>query len=210
MTCHESAILPLYLSSLPENTHYYKSPTHSLNSLGNPLFEFTSFYSTPKILMDIKSDLEKGKFSSFFTKKVKPNKKIKITAKDLVSQKFGHSLMVNGKYIGAMFSKKNKRGRLLNLVDFEFEVPNSLLNGRERTLIEIIPDDADRPKPAGLKVVDDILIEKVSFEGIDLLTDSVHIGDQKNNPDFSEGLGFLRNQADFEMSPYFKEWRMEF
>lgn len=206
MTCHESAILPLYLDSLPKHVHYYESPTHNLNSLGNPLFEFTSFYSTPKIIDEIKDDLKNGNFDDFYEPKNKVMAKLEIEVKDLVSQKFGYVVLLNDKFIGSLFAQKNNRGRLLNKTKHQFFLESGEVFAGAK--IKIIPDDANRPKPNGLKVVDDILLLKVELEGVALLKQPIHLGDQEQSPDMGEGLGFLRNLPEFEITVFKNEWEV--
>lgn len=212
MTCHESAVIPLYINSLPQSVHYYKSPTHGLNSLDNPLFEFTSFYSTPKIVDEINADLEQSRFKlenhyvmdSFY----EDSKTLVFKVKDLVSQRFGYSVFINGRYLGAMFAQKNARGRLLNKVTFKFNVPPYLWSSTENT-IRVAPDDRNRPRSSGLQVVDDILLTQVKLDDENLLDGPFHIGDQRVSPDLNEGLGFIRNREEFSLAPFIFEWEVK-
>jgi hypothetical protein len=206
MTCHESAVLPLYLESLPEHVKYYKSPTHHIDGLANPLYEFTSFYSTPEILDQVLNDFNKKKYDDF---KLLSNPKIgtlKISTKDLVSSRFSYGVVLNDRFIGALYAQKTKRGRLLNSSTYLIDIFKSDLSDTENNL-RIFPDDSDRPKPQGLKVVDDILLENISLNNQSIpFRGPVHLGDQEFSPDMNEGLGFLKNKEDFINSPFQSIW----
>ncbi|MCF8060819.1 MAG: hypothetical protein K9K67_16060 [Bacteriovoracaceae bacterium] len=205
MTCHESAVLPLYLKSLPDFVHYYKSPTHNMNSLGNPLFEFTSFYSTPKILEEIERDMDRGRYDDF---KIFPDPTIltlNLKVMDLVSSRFSYVVTLNDKLIGALFSKKNDRGRLINKASFSFDIQQSDL--KDKNVLKIYPDDSNRPRPKDLKVIDDIILSEVYFNnGENLIGMPIHIGDQELDPDLLDGLGFLRNRSEFTKSDFMESW----
>ncbi len=205
MTCHESAIIPLYLDGLPQKVKYYQSPSHGLDALKNPLYEFSSFYSIPKVLEEIADDLREGKLNEGdyhhdFNGIQKGTLKLKV--RDLISQRFTYTVEVNDELVGILHAKKNKRGRLLNELTFTFPIHNKLK--KEGNKITISADDSDRPRPQGLSVVDDILVDSVEVNGLELLATPLHIGDQPEFPDMEEGLGFLRNHDDFSRSSFQK------
>ena len=206
MTCHESAVLPLYLNSLPDHVQYYKSPTHHIDGLANPLYEFTSFYSTPEILDKVLNDFNKRKYDDF---KLLSNPKVgtlKISIKDLVSSRFSYGVVLNDRFIGALYAQKTKRGRLLNSSTYLLDIYQGDLTGNENNL-RIFPDDPNRPRPLGLKVVDDILLEEVRLnDEIIVSKGPIHLGDQEFFPDMNEGLGFLANEEDFKRSPFQSIW----
>lgn len=198
LTCHEGAIIPLYKKYLPSFIDYFESPSHSLNALENPLFEFTSFYSTPKVIDSILNRYDSSFFDSSQVEKTSQTT-ISIKLKDLVSSRFSYTVSVNGSLVGIISRKLNSRGRILNKIDYQFKVSNSLFN-KGSNFITISADDYLRPRPNGLKVVDDILIEEVSLisgENRNNLAKNIHLGDQEVNPDMNEGLGFLRNKDNF-------------
>lgn len=206
MTCHESAILPLYLDSLSEKVDYIKSPTHGLDSLSNPLFEFTSFYSTPLVVDTIIENYKKGKYASF-----KKNKKIikgRLTIKlsDLISSRFTYTITIDDKVVGILKSQKNPRGRNLNNIEFSFDLlSHELKTIAPGAILKVLPDDPNRPKPIGLKVLDDIIVREISIDSSEYSfnwKDGAHLGDQAQNPDILEGLGFLRNKFDFDNLPF--------
>ncbi|CAM9905151.1 unnamed protein product, partial [Chrysoparadoxa australica] len=195
LTCHESAILPLYDKSLPEGIDVLKSPTHGLDSLANPLFEFTSFYSTPQVIDLISKKIEEGRYDSFEAEKSE-DLLLSIQTRDLVSSHFTYTVEVDGKVVGILKKEVNKRGRVKNSNTFEIKIPkNYIRNG----IVKITADDPKRPIKSGLKVIDDIIIEGiwVNENGIkrSLLDYQIHLGDQESNPDQNEGLGFLRNRS---------------
>jgi hypothetical protein len=172
LTCHESAILPLYLDQLSSTVKYYKSPVHGLDALKNPLYEFTSFYSTPKVLEQLAQDLHSQKIDTF-SQDDDGQESIHLTMKvrDLISQRFSYTVEVNGELVGVLHAKKNKRGRLLNELHFSFSIKKSSL--AQHNSITIAPDDPKRPRPDGLLVVDDILIDSIQVDGQEILTHSL-------------------------------------
>lgn len=198
LTCHESAIIPLYKKTLPSFIDYFESPSHSLNALDNPLFEFTSFYSTPKVIDNILQQY--GPDSLEINSLGDPKEKsLKVNLKDLTSGRFSYTVSINGVLVGIISRQLNSRGRILNDVEFLIKVPESILH-ESNNLLTIEADDYLRPRPLGLDVVDDILIEKVTLENggrEDSLGVKIHLGDQESNPDIEEGLGFLRNKLVF-------------
>jgi hypothetical protein len=208
MTCHESAILPLYLDSLPKQVDVIKSPTHGLDNLDNPLFEFTSFYSTPKVIEKLEKKFDENKYSGFFVDKYPEDKKIRVHYRDLVSSRFTYTVKVDGKVMGILKKETNSRGRIYNKYVKTITVGSDFVSR-----ISIQPDDPNRPRKDDLKVVDDILIEDVELSQGDsffkIMRKNIHLGDQVISPDEGEGLGFLRNRKAFQQAPFHEAWEVE-
>lgn len=205
MTCHESAILPLYMNSMPSHVDVIKSPTHGLDTLDNPLFEFTSFYSTPEVLKNLEKKLEGGSYREFNFLEEKSSRNVKVVYRDLVSSRFTYTVEADGKVVGILKKEMNKRGRILNKFEKVVKIKN-----KSKVNLKIHPDDPFRPVAEGLKVVDDILIDDILIQtGYDfqsVLEKRIHLGDQEESPDKNEGLGFLRNLEDFKKAYFSLFW----
>lgn len=207
MTCHESAILPLYLDSLPNHVDVIKSPTHGLDNLDNPLFEFTSFYSTPKVIEKLEKNFDDNKYAGFFVQPLELQT-IRIQYRDLVSSRFTYTVKVNDKLVGILKKETNQRGRIHNIFEKAIDLGNETINR-----VSIQPDDPRRPRKDGVKVVDDILLDQVELirgnTPLNLLRKTIHLGDQMHSPDEGEGLGFLRNKKAFFKAPFRESWEIE-
>jgi hypothetical protein len=211
ITCHDSAISPLYLKALPQNFSgaIFRSPTHNLDALANPLLEFTSFYSTPEFLKEMNGSLPEllKEFNNFGG--AINGDQLKISWRDQLSNHFSYEIIVNGKLAGVLESEYSTRGRGMNLREKLVQLSIVLAPGDQ---ITIRPDDAFRPRiNTEQKVVDDILLDRVSIirgeEEKSLLAESVHIGDEENSPDQNAPLGFLRNGEDYSRAPFVVEWK---
>lgn len=215
ITCHDSVVTPLYKKNLPAylNTYFITSPTHNIDSFKNPLFEFTSFYSTPEILGDFKNKIPslikefraKRKFE-----KTEEVSKIKISWRDQLSKFYVYEVLLNGKLVGVLEPYSTSRKRSLNKREMEIKVSVPIKSG---DVITISPDDPNRPRSdINLKVVDDIIVDRVeivresSSENV-VLGQAIHIGDEKNQPDAGTSLTFLRNEEGFLQSIfYLNKW----
>lgn len=210
MTCHDSAVTPLYTKYIKEKTFdLLRSPTHNLDELKNPLLEFTSYYSTPQVLDILKPRLETYIYE--FEETVSTGRsQLTITWRDQVSAHFSYVVTLNDKIIGVLESSKSNRGRIVNRQSKTIKIDRELRPG-DRLVIK--PDDANRPKKEeskDSKVIDDILIDQVIAEfgnqKILLLDSPIHIGDEEVSPDEGLPLGFLRNREDFRVAKFHKTW----
>lgn len=213
LTCHESGVLPNYLKYMPEGPKYYQSPTHNIDSLSNPLFEFTSYYATPKVLKAVFDDLPnlleryKRNQNTIETQWVE----LSVTYLDLLSSKFDYQVLLDGRQVGVLNASYNDRGRAKHKSIQKIKIQRSLWE-KGRTLT-VRPDDPKRPvREEGLNVVDDIILTKVKvkdrgqedllFEGI------VHLGDDDSMYDSDIGLSFRRNWRFFDKAPRLDSWEL--
>lgn len=212
LTCHDSAVTPLYTNSLSSSgINYLRSPTHNLDELKNPLLEFTSYYSTPQVLDLLAPKLENyiDQFERENSYQAEVKSTLTIKWRDQVSSHFGYVITVNERIVGVLESAKSSRGRVLNTQRKTFDLLHPLKPGDS---ITIKADDDNRPRRGQEdKIIDDILIDEVVLtqKGVqrELLDSTIHLGDEEYAPDQTLPLGFLRNSNDYMAAPFARVWK---
>ena len=205
MTCHQSVVLEKYLRHLKEGTRFYRAP--ETNSAGgeNPLFEFTSYYNTPKILDQITLDFDKH-LENFKNADIQTNREkieLEISTRDLLSSRFSYEVLIDDQLVGIIESQKNKRGRKLNTVNSKIEV-------YKHGELTIRQDDLNRtPKNNQKFIIDDIILDSFKVNSEEQLILPIHLGDESSNVYQGIGLSFLRNLIDFEGLAVQKDWRFQ-
>jgi hypothetical protein len=210
VTCNATLVNEKYAKYLRSNIQNYFPPSSTAEFSTNPLMEMAHFFVAPiEVFNTVVADLPRH-LRNFIPQASLTGGSLEIHYRDLLSKRFDYEVLVNGKYIGSLYTQRSAPiGRVRNRAQVSWPIPAEAFPVQN---IVIRPADAERRRTTAIQnVVDDVLIDQVrlrqSGSEQELLTNPVHLGDDSEAADVAIGLSFESNLDDFATAPLAKEWR---